>query len=663
MKHLSIDIETYSETDLGNCGLYKYVEDESFEILLFAYSYDFGEVQIVDLANGESLPIDLQYALFNPDVVKHAYNAAFEIACLSKFFNLTREQTVEWYKHWQCTLIHGYYCSFPGGLAKIGEAVGLPEDKKKMSVGKALIRYFCMPCKPTKANGGRTRNYPDSDRAKWDLFREYCKQDVVTESNVYMKICGISPPEWVWEQWRTDLEINSRGVAVDMALVDGALVINDELTREYMAELSELTGLQNPNSNVQFLAWLNGYINVENVQKQTVVDLLKRDDLPDVVRRALELRQETGKTSVKKFQKMIDTACADNRIRGLTQFYGASRTGRWAGRLVQIQNLARTYLNDIDTPRDIVKTGNTALLKMLYPKPTDVLSQLIRSAFVPDENCKLVDADLSAIEARVVAWLAGEEWVLEVFRGDGKIYEATAAMMFGIPQERIKKGNPEYKYRQLGKIGQLGCSYGGSVNAITAFDFNSEIPDEDKPGLVKKWRDANPKIVALWYEVENACMETIKTGRTAEIANGKVRSELVAFEGITYLRLVIPSGRALYYVNPHITINRFGNPSIGFKGQNQVTGKWENIETYGAKQVENMTQAIARDIIADIIMRVEAEGIPIHFSVHDEIACSYGGDAEKCLDRIIEIMSTPPEWANGLPLNAAGYTSDYFKKD
>lgn len=664
MRHLSVDVETYSSVNLADCGAYKYAESEDFEVLLFGYSVDFGEPEVIDLACGEDIPMEIVMMLFDPTVRKHAFNAAFEWITLSRYFKLTRKEQLAWARQWHCTMIHAYYLGYAGNLDMVGKAVGLPEDKQKLATGKALIRYFSCPVKATKTNGGRTRNLPHHDPEKWDLYKEYNRMDVVAETNIHMKLKGIPVPDFIWEQWFTDLKINSRGVYVDTDLVYGALAIDEDVRKDQMTEFKQLTGLANPASNTQLLSWVTQHgVDMPNMQKATVADTLKRDDLPEEVREALELKKEVSKTSIKKYNKILDYLCDDNRIRGLLQFYGASTTGRYAGRGVQLQNLPRTYLNDIDTARALVKQHSSTGMEMLYDSVSDTLSQLIRTAFIPSPGNVLLDADFSAIEARVIGWLAGEEWVLEEFRGAGKIYEATASQMFGVPKEQIKKGTELYKLRQQGKVAQLACSYGGGVAALTAMDFNHEIPDDMKPGLVKQWRAANPHIVAFWSKLERACIDTIKSG-TSHTINGRIRSHLVSSGGITYLQLELPNKRSIYYCEPHMTVNRFGNESIGFYGKNQVTGKWEKQETYAGKLAENATQSVARDLLAESIERLEANGFEILFHIHDEVVIDYGGgDADEALEKVYALMSEVPKWAKGLPMAADGWVGAYFKKD
>ncbi len=667
MRHLSVDVETYSSVNLADCGAYKYAESEDFEVLLFGYSVDFGEPEVIDLACGENIPMEIVMILFDPTVRKHAFNAAFEWITLSRYFKLTRKEQLAWARQWHCTMIHAYYLGYAGNLDMVGKAVGLPEDKQKLATGKALIRYFSCPVKATKTNGGRTRNLPHHDPEKWDLYKEYNRMDVVAETNIYMKLRGIPVPDFIWEQWFTDLKINSRGVPMDHELIIGAIEC-DRIDREHqMSKFKQLTGLANPASNTQLLSWVTQHgVDMPNMQKATVADTLKKDDLPEEVREALELKKEVSKTSIRKYNKMLDYECHDGRARGIIQFYGASSTGRYAGRGLQIQNLKRCYLSDLDTPRDLAKQQNYEALNMLYDSVSDTLSQLIRTALVASSGRILLDADFSAIEARVLAVLAGEQWIIDEFKGEGKLYEATAAQMFGVPKEQIKKGTELYKLRQQGKVASLACQYQGSVNALTSMDFNHEIPDEQKPGLVSQWRSANPHIVQFWYAIENACIDTIKTGTSHRV--GKyIKTELVSSSGISYLRIRLPSGRHQYYVRPSIGINRFGKESIVYKGKNQVTGKWGDRETYGGSLTEGITQAVARDLLAEALERLEANGFEVLFHVHDEAVVDYPSVSEEVdqqnLEKMYSIMSEVPAWFSEMPLKSDGWKRHYYIKD
>lgn len=667
MRHLSVDVETYSSVNLADCGAYKYAESEDFEVLLFGYSVDFGEPEVIDLAFGEDIPMEIVMMLFDPTVRKHAFNAAFEWITLSRYFKLTRKEQLAWARQWHCTMIHAYYLGYAGNLDMVGKAVGLPEDKQKLATGKALIRYFSCPVKATKTNGGRTRNLPHHDPEKWKLYKEYNRMDVVAETNIYMKLRGIPVPDFIWEQWFTDLKINSRGVPMDHELIIGAIEC-DRIDREHqMSKFKRLTGLANPASNTQLLSWVTQHgVDMPNMQKATVADTLKRDDLPEEVREALELKKEVSKTSIRKYNKMLDYECHDGRARGIIQFYGASSTGRYAGRGLQIQNLKRCYLSDLDTPRDLAKQQNYEALNMLYDSVSDTLSQLIRTALVASSGRILLDADFSAIEARVLAVLAGEQWIIDEFKGEGKLYEATAAQMFGVPKEQIKKGTELYKLRQQGKVASLACQYQGSVNALTSMDFNHEIPDEQKPGLVSQWRSANPHIVQFWYAIENACIDTIKTG-TAHRVGKYIKTELVSSSGISYLRIRLPSGRHQYYVRPSIGINRFGKESIVYKGKNQVTGKWGDRETYGGSLTEGITQAVARDLLAEALERLEANGFEVLFHVHDEAVVDYPSVSEEVdqqnLEKMYSIMSEVPAWFSEMPLKSDGWKRHYYIKD
>lgn len=653
--------------NLADCGAYKYAESEDFEVLLFGYSVDFGEPEVIDLACGEDIPMEIVMMLFDPTVRKHAFNAAFEWITLSRYFKLTRKEQLAWARQWHCTMIHAYYLGYAGNLDMVGKAVGLPEDKQKLATGKALIRYFSCPVKATKTNGGRTRNLPHHDPEKWKLYKEYNRMDVVAETNIYMKLRGIPVPDFIWEQWFTDLKINSRGVPMDHELIIGAIEC-DRIDREHqMSKFKRLTGLANPASNTQLLSWVTQHgVDMPNMQKATVADTLKRDDLPEEVREALELKKEVSKTSIRKYNKMLDYECHDGRARGIIQFYGASSTGRYAGRGLQIQNLKRCYLSDLDTPRDLAKQQNYEALNMLYDSVSDTLSQLIRTALVASSGRILLDADFSAIEARVLAVLAGEQWIIDEFKGEGKLYEATAAQMFGVPKEQIKKGTELYKLRQQGKVASLACQYQGSVNALTSMDFNHEIPDEQKPGLVSQWRSANPHIVQFWYAIENACIDTIKTG-TAHRVGKYIKTELVSSSGISYLRIRLPSGRHQYYVRPSIGINRFGKESIVYKGKNQVTGKWGDRETYGGSLTEGITQAVARDLLAEALERLEANGFEVLFHVHDEAVVDYPSVSEEVdqqnLEKMYSIMSEVPAWFSEMPLKSDGWKRHYYIKD
>lgn len=668
--HLSIDIETYSAEEIGKTGLYRYAQSPVFAILLFAYSLDGGPVQVVDLTQGEQIPQEAMARLFDPSTVKHAYNAAFEWYCLSRHFRLHENCSYPpeaWLPQWRCTMLHGLYCGYTAGLDATGKALGLPQDKQKMAAGKALIRYFCIPCKPTKSNGGRTRNLPQHDPAKWNLFKTYNGQDVVTEMEIEHRLSNFPVPEEVQAQWVTDQIINARGVAVDTSLVTGALHLDAQARQDYIAEAVSLTGLDNPNSVAQLSRWLQKETgeDVTDLRKDTVTDLLGKELPGNKARRVLEIRQELGKTSNKKYTALAAAVCSDGRVRGLLQFYGANRTGRWAGRIVQPQNLPRTYIDGELLPlaRDLVKGHQMDALKVVFGSVPDTLSQLIRTAFVAAPGHTLVDADFSAIEARMIAWLAGEEWVLEVFRTHGKIYEATASQMFGVPIEAIKKGNPEYSYRQKGKVATLALGYQGGVGSLVSMGaLRMGIPEEDLPDIVERWRNANPAIVQFWYTVEAAAREAVEHGRRVELNGGRLVFAREMDANNDFLTIQIPSGRKLYYAHPHMGVNRFGRPALCYLGVGQKSHKWEVTETYGGKLVENITQATARDCLAEAVERLEAAGYPVVFHVHDEVVID-APPGKDSLEDVIGIMRQVPPWAAGLPLNADGWVNPFFKKD
>ena len=656
MDHLSIDIETRSSADIGKTGAYRYAQDDDFEILLIAYKYNDGEKVIIDVKQGEIVPEYFVSWLTDKNIIKHAYNAAFEWYC----FNQAGLRTP--IDQWQCDMIHGLYCGYPGGLTKIGDAIGLSEDKKKMSVGKALIRYFCVPQKATKKNGGRKYNDPKHDPEKWALFKEYCLQDVETEWQIEKRLSLYPVPESEWHQWRMDVLMNAYGVRADVPVIKGALAINVQVTERLTREAMLLTHLENPNSTSQLLVWLSDHgVDTPNLQKETVKELLKCD-LSDDIRRVLEIRQQLGKTSIKKYVAMETALCRDERIRGLTQFYGANRTGRWAGRLVQLQNLPRNYLKTLDFARELTKKANTEMLEIVYGDAQDTLSQLIRTAFIPSEGHKFVVADFSAIEARVIAWLAGEEWVNEVFATHGKIYEATASQMFHVPIEKIKKGNPEYSLRQKGKVATLALGYQGGVNALIAMGaLKMGLDESELPDIVSRWRQANPRIKDLWGKVENAAITAYRTAQPQAINNLIFSMENDLIYGQTFLTVQLPSGRKLYYPKPFLQINDLGRDALHFYGTNQTTGKWGIVSTYGGKLTENIVQAVARDCLAVTLDRINRLGYQVVFHVHDEVIID--APADLSVDTICDLMAEPIPWAPGLILKGAGFESQYYMKD
>lgn len=671
LHHLSIDLETYSTVSIGAAGSYRYILDPSFEILLFAYSLDGMPVEVIDVASGQVIPLWLKNALKNPLYVKHAYNAAFEWFALSKYLGwLPPDQ-------WRDTMLHALYCGYPASLDAAGRAMGLPEDKKKLTTGKALIRYFCVPCKPSNANGNRTRNLPKHDPAKWKLFKEYNGQDVVTEMEIDRRLSAFPVPAFVQKQWETDLTMNARGVAADMEMVSGALVIGATVKSQLMAEARQLSGLDNPNSIKQLARWLteatDSDAEITSVTKETVATMLKQPQ-PANVQRMLEIRQELGKTSTKKYDALETCIADDGRVRGLLQFYGANRTGRWAGRLVQVQNLPRTYTHPLPPARQLVKDRNIDGLRLMYGSINDTLSQLIRTAFVATPGNVLIDADFSAIEARVISWLAGQEWRLEVFRTHGKIYEASASQMFHVPIEKIKKGNPEYALRQRGKVAELALGYQGGVSAMRRMDTGhnlDDLSDDEVKGIVDRWRETNSMIRDLWNIVDSAAVTVITNGGAQTIRSETTDAvitlacELDVITGTRYMTILLPSGRKLYYPSPEIGVNRWGNPSVSYMGQNQTTKRWERVETYGGKLVENIVQAIARDCLAIAIENLEAQGLHVVFHIHDEVVIDTPAwaDEDTMLETVTKIMTKPIPWAQMLPLNADGWVDKYFKKD
>lgn len=662
MHHLSIDLETYSEVPIQKTGAQRYIMDPSFEILLFAYSVDGQPVQIIDLANGEQVPEWLKTALVNPAYIKHAYNAPFEYGCLSKYYGQMYPA------QWRCTMFHGLYCGYTAGLEATGRALGLPEDKQKLKIGRDLIRYFCVPCRPTKSNGQRTRNYPHHDPDRWKLFKEYCCQDVVTEMEIEKKLSSFPVPDFVQKQWETDLRINMRGVAVDIPFVDGALIMGDQVKAEMIAEAEQITNLDNPNSVSQLKDWLNSETGeeIDSLSKGIVKKLLNREDNSPDVQRMLQIRQELGKTSTKKYDAIKICVCPDNRVRGLLQFYGANRTGRWAGRLVQVQNLPRTYTDPIELARELVTDRRTDAVRCLYGSVSDTLSQLIRTAFIASPGNVLIDADFSAIEARVISWLAGENWRLEVFRTHGKIYEASASQMFGVPMEKIRKGNPEYALRAKGKVAELALGYQGSSGALINMGaLEMGLHEEELPDIVTRWRTANRHIVSLWYEMQDAAVQVISYGGCVNVHGLWLAREYDRDQGSYCFTIQLPSGRKLYYINPGVGTNHYGGPSITYWGVDQTTKKWKQNETYGGKLTENCVQAIARDCLAEAIERLEAAGFPIVFHVHDEVVIDIKpyADNDMMLQQVVDIMKQPPAWAPDMPLNAAGWVGDFFTKD
>ncbi|MFZ5645791.1 MAG: DNA polymerase [Bacillota bacterium] len=656
-RHLSIDIETFSSVDIKKAGLYKYVQSPDFQILLFAYSFNRGPVQIVDLAQGEQLPPEIVFTLQDPSTIKKAYNAAFEWYCLNKFYYAPLWQ-------WGCTQLHGLYCGYPMGLGKIGEAMGMKEDKRKMGIGSALIRTFCIPCKPTAKNGHRTRTLPHHEPDKWKLFKQYCCQDVVSEMEVDMRLSAFPVPDQEQRLWELDQCINAHGVAVDMGLVESALAVDETITGELITEAIRLSGLQNPKSVKQLSSWLTEETGEEiaDLQKGTVKKLIETVD-SDTARRMLEIRQELAKTSTRKYAAMATAVCADSRIRGLLQHYGANRTGRWAGRLVQVQNLPQNHLETLAHAREHVKARKIDVLKIVYGNIPDTLSQLIRTAFIPSPGNVLLVADFSAIEARIIAWLAGEQWRLEVFATHGKIYEASASAMFGVPLGLIKKGNPEYELRQRGKVAELALGYqGGSGALISMGALDKGLTEDELPDIVRRWRGANKRIVDLWYSLENAALEVMRTGQPVGIKGLIMAREGDFRNGQDFFTITLPSSRKLFYPKPFLYQNAFGREALHYWGMNQETKKWEVVSTYGGKLTENVVQAIARDCLAESLKRLAALRYQVVMHVHDEVVLDVPED-QVDLNTICGIMGQPLPWAPDLLLKADGFVTKFYKKD
>lgn len=665
VKHLSIDIETRSSVDIAKAGAYKYAQSPDFQILLFAYQFGEDPVEIIDFTDGETLPKELVPALKNPKVIKHAYNAAFEWYCLNRAgFETPIDQ-------WRCTMVHGLYCGYTAGLDATGKAIGLPQDKQKLATGKALIRYFCVPCKPTRSNGNRTWNQPWHDPEKWKLFKEYCRQDVVTEHAILARLKQFPMPEKEQKQWQMDILMNAYGVRVDTELIEGALYIDGISTQELTDEAIRLTGLLNPNSATQLVPWLNEHSRkqetdpdvFQDIQKTTVAEALEKPgDLPEEVLQMLRIRQQLGKTSIKKYVAMDTAKGEGDRVRGLTQYYGANRTGRWAGRLVQMQNLPRNYIKTLDYARKVVKAKNYEGLRLLYGNVPDTLSQLIRTAFIPSEGNKFVVADFSAIEARVIAWLAGEQWINEVFATHGKIYEATASQMFGVPVDRIAKGNPEYALRQKGKVATLALGYQGGTSALIAMGaLQMGLTEEELPDIVHRWRQANPRIRDLWYAVENAALSVMQTAQPQAIYGLIFALEGDQVYGQSFLTVKLPSGRKLYYPKPFLKENQFGKLALHYYTVGQQSRKWEVASTYGGKMTENIVQAVARDCLAVTLERIAAKHLQVVFHVHDEVIID--APMETTVDEICDLMAEPIPWAPGLILKGAGFESSYYMKD
>ena len=641
---MAIDIETYSDISLPDCGVHRYVASEQFEILLFAYSIDEGEIRVIDLASGEKMPEEVMDLLMDDSVIKTAFNAAFERTCINRHFGLSLPPEV-----WRCTAVQSAILALPLSLEGVGEALSL--DKKKMSEGKELIRFFCMPCKATKANGGRTRNNPSDAPEKWEQFKTYCKRDVDVEMQIRKKLKNYPIPDREQVLYCMDQRINDRGIRVDTQMVSQAIAC-DLLYKETAAKRAyELSGLENPNSVSQLKGWLSDKgIEVDSLAKDTVTELVGKTE--GEVSELLKIRLAMSKTSVKKYEA-IERAVCDGRVHGLLQFYGANRTGRWAGRLVQIHNLPQNHMEDLELARSLVKEGRFDLVELLYPSTPEVLSELIRTAFVAKPGCRFIISDFSAIEARVLAWMSGEAWRLRVFSTHGKIYEASASAMFGVPIEEIGKTSP---LRQKGKIAELALGYGGSVGALVSMGATKMgLSEEELPDLVSQWRLANPHITEFWWKVDAAAFKAVKERCT-------VQMDRLLFEyrgGILFIHL--PSGRKLSYVKPRLELNRFGREGITYEGVGE-SKKWTRIETYGPKMVENIVQAVSRDILAEAMLRLEKAGFDIVMHVHDEVVLEVP-EGVSSVEEVNELMAVNPSWTMGLPLKAAGFESAFYKKD
>ena len=649
IRFLSVDIETFSSVDLGKSGVYRYAESEDFEILLFGYSVNGSPVRVVDLACGENLPEEIRKAISDPTVMKWAFNAQFERICLSRFLGMPTGEYLDPVS-WHCTMIWSATLGLPMSLAGVGTVLGL--EKQKLTEGKDLIRYFCVPCKATKVNGGRTRNLPEHDWTKWERFKSYNLRDVETEMEIQKKLSRFPVPENEWRNYCLDQKINDRGVALDMELAHRAVQCDNQYREFYLRQAREITGLENPNSVLQLRDWLwERGVELDSLSKNAVQDLLP--DTDGDVRKVLSLRQELAKSSVKKYTAMENLVCRDSRGRGLIQFYGASRTGRYAGKLLQVQNLPQNHLPDLETARALVQSGNFDALEMLYDSVPNVLSELIRTAIVPKKGCRFIVSDFSAIEARVLSWFAGEQWRLDTFTQGGDIYCASASQMFGVP---VEKHGINGELRQKGKQAELACGYGGSVGAMKSMGaVRMGVKEEELQPLVDAWRQANPRIVQFWWEVDRAAKTCVKQHVPTQA--GRLRFEYQS--GILFIQL--PSGRRLAYAKPRMGENRFGGEAITYEGVG--TGrKWERLETYGAKCVENIVQGTARDLLALALLRLEEAGYPVVMHCHDEAICEVP-IGQGSVEDVNRIMAVTPEWAEGLPLKADGFETEFYKKD
>ncbi|WP_086349919.1 DNA polymerase [Candidatus Enterococcus clewellii] len=664
MKTLNIDIETYSDVDI-KFGVYRYVDSPNFEILLFAYSIDGGEVKCVDLAQGEKIPASILNALRSPYTVKVAYNAQFERVCISKYlFEQSLFLSKPWAfqemldpRQWRCTMVHACQLGLPMSLGQCAKYINVEE--KKDSRGTQLINFFSKPCKPTKSNNNRVRNLPEHDPEKWQLFIDYCIQDVRTEMAIANKLTPFPVLDQEWQIYHLDQEINDNGTGVDREFAEAAISLMNEVAAENMDRLKEVTGLENPNSLKQFKDWLADQgTPFESLGKDLIIAALQADNLPEQVKEALQLRLKLSNGSTKKYIMMDNATCSDNRIHGLLQFYGATRTGRWAGRLLQVQNLPRNYLDDLDYARQLVKDRDREAIEVFYDSVPDTLKQLIRTGLVPQGGRRFVVSDFSAIEARVIAWYAGQDWVLDVFRTHGKIYEATAAQMFhlGEVENYDWKSNEGKEMRQRGKVATLALGYQGAAGALTAMGaLDQGISEEELPDIVQRWREANKKIVNFWYGAQRAVVECLAEGGVKRGPKG-----LKFFKKGGFLFIQLPSGRRLSYAKAHLEEGKYG-PAIFYEGQGDKVA-FQKLQTYGGKLAENIVQATARDILAEAMIRLDKKNYPIVFHVHDEVVIEMP-DKKGALETVNKLMAVNPEWAEGLPLNAEGFVTDYYMKD
>ncbi len=659
VRKLHVDLETYSDVDIGKVGLYRYVDSRAFEILLIAYALDDGPATVIDLTQ-EDMPEWLVMALTDFAYLKVAHNATFERVCLSKYLGVRLQPD-----QWECTMVHAMMLGLPASLKDVGKALGLPEDKQKMSEGRALITYFCKPCKPTKANGGRTRNRPSDAPEKWDTFVAYNKRDVETEQEIDRQLNRMPIPKSEKELYCLDQDMNDHGLMIDRKMLDIVISYSNQYTNALKKEAEELTGGININSIIQLTNWIQQVegIELKSLTKEDVADLLKKDDLEPNTKRVLEIRQEVGKTSVKKYNKTLEALCSDGRLHGVLQFYGAGRTGRWAGRLLQVQNLPRNVFDDIGLARDLVLSQRWDELTMLYDSINDVFATLIRTMIIPPEHYAFAVADYSAIEARVIAWLAGEKWRQDTFKNGGDIYCASAEQMFHVP---VEKHGRNAHLRKKGKVAELALGYQGGVNAMKRMGGEAMgMTEEEMLDIVQKWRKKSPHIVALWNRIQIAVIKTIESGKDSylSIKEKEIRFHMNFIENMEFLQIYLPSGRYICYAEPKLEETERGY-QITYMGQNQTTHKWEQLKTYGGKLTENIVQAIARDCLALTLMRISKTGYWTVMHVHDEVIVEVPKEmANKCLEQIEGIMAEPIPWAPGLILTADGFTSNYYRKD